>query len=78
VLVQAPEPVPPKFQAATLSLEELRASIEQAGLELVETTKLIDPDSEVMSVKPRVVRQRKTVVKVDEEPLQMVETIRKD
>jgi ribonuclease E len=57
---------------------DLRASIAQAGLELVETNKQAQSEPLEAPPKPRVVRQRKPIVKTEEEPLQMVETSRRD
>ena len=78
---QNSEPQPSLEQTVTprsLTPAELKASIEQAGLELVETTQVKDPEQEVIALKPRVIRKRKPVVKAEEEPLQMVETNPRD
>ncbi|NCX80660.1 MAG: Rne/Rng family ribonuclease [Betaproteobacteria bacterium] len=70
----------PALQAMKVDLQpiDLRASIERAGLELVETTKQTEAEPMTVLRRPRVVRQRKPVVKQDSEPLQMVETSTKD
>jgi hypothetical protein len=65
-------------QAPAPSPEDIRLSIEKAGLELIETSKQVDADSGAVQVKPRVVRKRKPLAKMEEEPLQMVETSRKE
>ncbi|NDH31184.1 MAG: hypothetical protein EBX72_12055, partial [Betaproteobacteria bacterium] len=78
---QAPTEAPsPALQAMKVDLQpiDLRASIERAGLELVETTKQTEAEPMTVLRRPRVVRQRKPVVKQDSEPLQMVETSTKD
>jgi hypothetical protein len=74
---QAPAPSP-ESQAPAPSPEDIRLSIEKAGLELIETSKQVDADSGAVQVKPRVVRKRKPLAKMEEEPLQMVETSRKE
>lgn len=70
----------PALQAMKVDLQpiDLRASIERAGLELVETTKQTEAEPMTVLRRPRVVRQRKPVVKQDSEPLHMVETSTKD
>jgi type II secretory pathway component PulM len=65
-------------QAPAPSPEDIRLSIEKAGLELIETSKQVDADPGAVQVKPRVVRKRKPLAKMEEEPLQMVETSRKE
>jgi hypothetical protein len=75
--LQAPVPSP-ESQAPAPSPEDIRLSIEKAGLELIETSKQVDADSGAVQVKPRVVRKRKPLAKMEEEPLQMVETSRKE
>jgi hypothetical protein len=67
-----------KIKPAEPAPVDLRESIAQAGLELVETSRQTTLESETVQPKPRVVRQRKPVAKTEEEPLQMVETSRKD
>jgi hypothetical protein len=74
---QAPAPSP-ESQAPAPSPEDIRLSIEKAGLELIETSKQVDADPGAVQVKPRVVRKRKPLAKMEEEPLQMVETSRKE
>lgn len=83
---QAPAPSPeaqapvtsPELQPPGPSPEDIRLSIEKAGLELIETSKQVDADSGAVQAKPRVVRKRKPLAKTEEEPLQMVETSRKE
>jgi hypothetical protein len=75
--LQAPVPSP-ESQAPAPSPEDIRLSIEKAGLELIETSKQVDADPGAVQVKPRVVRKRKPLAKMEEEPLQMVETSRKE
>jgi hypothetical protein len=76
---EAQAPVPsPEPQAPAPSPEDIRLSIEKAGLELIETSKQVDADPGAVQVKPRVVRKRKPLAKMEEEPLQMVETSRKE
>ncbi|MFM7503334.1 MAG: Rne/Rng family ribonuclease [Betaproteobacteria bacterium] len=76
---EAQSPVPsPELQPPAPSPEDIRLSIEKAGLELIETSKQVDADSGAVQAKPRVVRKRKPLAKMEEEPLQMVETSRKE
>ena len=76
---EAQAPVPsPELQPPGPSPEDIRLSIEKAGLELIETSKQVDADSGAVQAKPRVVRKRKPLAKTEEEPLQMVETSRKE
>jgi ribonuclease E len=71
------ELAPIEAKPAELAPIDLRASISQAGLELIETNKQSEPELQDAPPRPRVVRQRKPIAKTEEEPLQMVETSRK-
>jgi len=60
---------------------DLKAIIAQAGLELVETsaeTRAVEPQTIALPPRQRTPRTRKPPVVVDTEPLQLVETTRRD
>jgi len=76
-----PTPLDPPHPPTPLDAPDLKAIIAQAGLELVETSadaRAVEPQTLALPARQRPQRTRKPPVLADSEPLQLVETIRKD
>ena len=74
-------PPPPEPLTQVMQEPDLKEIIAKAGLEMIETSsesREVEPQTIAMPTRDRPVRTRKPPVVVDHEPLQLVETIRKD